>query len=1070
MKKKLLSIAAVLAVSGMAFAQADGEYYLYNESTKTFFSRGANWGTEASSDRYGIPVVWTSASGTLSTVDWTDVRITSTDGSSIYTDIGADKTDQCTWKFTAAGEGVYYWQTSDGTKYVKQDVGSLGNYCHLVAEAASATTWKLLTKAERDAIVAAYPNDNIQNVITASGSELMVDNFVSTINGSDYSQVDYTSKIGTARFTGSAGSWTWTQVRNENGQPVYGTDYCEVYQATGTYSQTITGLPQGIYKVTVQGFSRSAAFDVCNDLETKGWRISNDYLKANGEQVQLEPWVAERTDTSNPNNPTEGIAAFNDGKYTNEVYTYVGADGNLDLAIVIPTFKWGRWTLFNNFTLTYYASTAELKALFSSLKTEAGSLKNDAALNTYFKNIVTNALTEAESVDVDGSTPEQLQTAIDELDASLSSVRAVKPSLESLKNEIEVCQNISQNSTSATDAKTTFDAAVTTAQSGWEAAQTAESIQTQRTNLENARQTYVLVAYPTNGVTFDMTFLLKDAAVTSNSAWTNGGTASGEQYNGAPDNTYLDKYDGTSDMYQEVALPKGTYKLTAATRAHEEVEVGYIYFNSGRADIYNLGNTGNDLGNGWGWTVVEAGYVADASVKAKIGFYSVCTSGRWAGADNFKLELIGEYNAAGEVRQKLEASIKDANALNITANVGNSAFQIPQDAVTTFTAAIATAQDVYDNGSAEASALGDAKTALDNAIETYKATELNAPTAGQRFNIVMSYAGWDYDGCAVTYVANDRSDHGNYNVKYYGQNTNYAQAMIFTKVADESDTYTIMSVDEDGNDRYICTGTIYDGGNSSQIRTTTDASKALKLKVIATSTEGIYNLLNTEANNYIGSQDQGVFTVNSHITFKIEEAEKATVELAANAGWATLALPFAAEIPVGLKVYTAADVNNTVIELTEESTLKANTPYIVNVTAEQKVSFSGWGLASSATCTSGLLTGVFANTAAPVGSYVLQNQPDVDGVAFYNVVADAQPTVTANHAYLTLPAAGANVRALLLPGSDATGIETVEAADATVDVYSISGVLVRSGVKKSEALNGLAKGIYIVGGVKRTVK
>ena len=1068
MKKKLLSIAAVLAVGSMAFAQADGEYYLYNESTKTFFSRGSNWGTEASSDRYGIPVVWTSASGTLSTVDWTDVRISTKDGSTVYSDIRVNEA-QCTWKFTDAGDGSYYWQTSDGAKYVKLDVGSLGNYCHLVTEAASATTWKLLTKAERDAIVAAYPNDNIQNVITASESELTVDNFVSTINGSDYSQVDYTSKIGTARFTGSAGSWTWTQVRNENGQPVYGTNYCEVYQATGTYSQTITGLPQGIYKVTVQGFSRSAAFDVCNDLETKGWRISNDYLKANGEQVQLEPWVAERTEPSNPNSPAEGIVAFNEGKYTNEVYTYVGADGNLDLAIVIPTFKWGRWTLFNNFTLTYYASTAELKALFSSLKTEAGLLKEDAALNTYFKNIVTAALAEAESVNVDSSTPDQLQAAIDKLDASLSPVKAVKPSLESLKNEIAVCQNISTNSTSATDAKNTFDAAIATAESGWNAAETVESIQAQRTNLENARQTYVLVAYPTNGVTFDMTFLLNDAAVTSNSAWTNGGTASGQQYDGAPDNTYLDKYDGTSDMYQEVALPKGTYKLTAATRAHEEVEVGYIYFNSGRADIYNLGNTGNDLGNGWGWTVVEAGYVADASVKAKIGFYSVCTSGRWAGADNFKLELIGEYNAAGEVRQKLEASIKDAKALNITANVGSSAFQIPQDAVNTFTAAIAKAQGVYDNESAEASALGDAKTALDNAIETYKATELNAPTAGQRFNIVMSYAGWDYDGCAVTYVANDRSDHGNYNIKYYGQNTNYAQAMIFTKVAGESDTYTIMSVDEDGNDRYVCTGTVY-GGNSSQIRTTTDASKALKLKVIATSTEGIYNLLNTEANNYIGSQDQGVFTVNSHITFKIEEAKEATVELAANAGWATLALPFAAEIPAGLKVYTAADVNNTVIELTEENTLKANTPYIVNVTAEQKVSFSGWGLASSATCTSGLLTGVFANTAAPVGSYVLQNQPDVDGVAFYNVVADAQPTVTANHAYLTLPAAGANVRALFLPGSDATGIETVEAADATVDVYSISGVLVRSGVKKSEALNGLSKGIYIVGGVKRTVK
>lgn len=1071
MKKKLLSIAAVLAVGSMAFAQTDGEYYLYNESTKTFFSRGSNWGTEASSDRYGIPVVWTSASGTLSTVDWTDVRISTKDGSTVYSDISVNEA-QCTWKFTDAGDGSYYWQTSDGAKYVKLDVGSLGNYCHLVTEAASATTWKLLTKAERDAIVAAYPNDNIQNVITASESELTVNNFVSTINGSDYSQVDYTSKIGTARFTGSAGSWTWTQVRNENGQPVYGTDYCEVYQATGTYSQTITGLPQGIYKVTVQGFSRSAAFGVCNDLETKGWRISNDYLKANGEQVQLEPWVAERTEPSNPNSPAEGIAAFNEGKYTNEVYTYVGADGNLDLAIVIPTFKWGRWTLFNNFTLTYYASTAELKALFSSLKAEAGSLKDDAALNTYFKNIVTSALTKAESVNVDGSTPEQLQAAIDDLDASLSSVKAVKPSLESLKNEIAVCQNISTNSTSEVGAKTTFDAAVTTAQSGWEAAKTAESIQTQRTNLENARQTYVQVAYPTNGVTFDMTFLLNDAAVTSNSAWTNGGTASGQQYDGAPDNTYLDKYDGTSDMYQEVALPKGTYKLTAATRAHEEVEVGYIYFNSGRADIYTLGNTGNDLGNGWGWTVVEAGYVADASVKAKIGFYSVCTSGRWAGADNFKLELIGEYNAAGEARQKLEASIKDANALNVTANVGNSAFQIPQDAVTTFTAAIATAQDVYDNESAEASALGDAKTALDNAIETYRNVEFNKPAAGDLFKIVMNATGNEViDQHAITFVYNETAD-GNYNLQWlYENNANFAQALTISPVDGKKNTYTLSFVDAEGKTIYI--GTEASGGygdRNDRIRASENPDAAVELEMTYIS-EGVCHLKNISHGQNLGSTgDNGVFTSNTACNLTIVKAEKATVELAANAGWATLALPFAAEIPAGLKVYSVTAVNNAVIELNDEISLKANTPYIVNVTAEQKVSFSGWGLASSATCTSDFLTGVFANTAAPVGSYVLQNQPDVAGVAFYNVVADAQPTVTANHAYLTLSAAGANVRALLLPGSDATGIETVEAADATVDVYSISGVLVRSGVKKSEALNGLAKGIYIVGGVKRTVK
>jgi hypothetical protein len=39
-----------------------------------------------------------------------------------------------------------------------------------------------------------------------------------------------------------------------------------------------------------------------------------------------------------------------------------------------------------------------------------------------------------------------------------------------------------------------------------------------------------------------------------------------------------------------------------------------------------------------------------------------------------------------------------------------------------------------------------------------------------------------------------------------------------------------------------------------------------------------------------------------------------------------------------------------------------------------------------------------------------------------------------------------------------------------VDVFNLSGVRVRANVARSSALNGLAKGIYIVGGKKVVVK
>ena len=102
---------------------------------------------------------------------------------------------------------------------------------------------------------------------------------------------------------------------------------------------------------------------------------------------------------------------------------------------------------------------------------------------------------------------------------------------------------------------------------------------------------------------------------------------------------------------------------------------------------------------------------------------------------------------------------------------------------------------------------------------------------------------------------------------------------------------------------------------------------------------------------------------------------------------------------------------------------------------------------------------------------LVQNQPETDGVAFYRVEESKEPTINSYRAYLTVPAeAGINYLVLQLPDDNVTGIETAMEADNEVDVYSISGVLIRSKVKKSEALNGLDKGIYIVNGIKQAVK
>ena len=51
-----------------------------------------------------------------------------------------------------------------------------------------------------------------------------------------------------------------------------------------------------------------------------------------------------------------------------------------------------------------------------------------------------------------------------------------------------------------------------------------------------------------------------------------------------------------------------------------------------------------------------------------------------------------------------------------------------------------------------------------------------------------------------------------------------------------------------------------------------------------------------------------------------------------------------------------------------------------------------------------------------------------------------------------------------------TGVQQLVADDAVVDVFDTAGALIRSKVRKSEALSGLPRGIYVVGGEKMIVK
>lgn len=184
-----------------------------------------------------------------------------------------------------------------------------------------------------------------------------------------------------------------------------------------------------------------------------------------------------------------------------------------------------------------------------------------------------------------------------------------------------------------------------------------------------------------------------------------------------------------------------------------------------------------------------------------------------------------------------------------------------------------------------------------------------------------------------------------------------------------------------------------------------------------------------------------------------------------DAGAATLVLPYEAQIPTGVKAYTLTYTSGNKATATEVTdVIPANTPVLVNATAG-KYDFKATTkyTTKSDSPVSGCLYGAWAETEAPVGSYVLQNQSGT--VAFYRV-ATAGIKISANQAYLLASGAqGAGVMNVEFGGI--TGIKDVENADIESAnhgaVYTIDG-------KKADNAR-LSKGqVYVTKGKAFLVK
>lgn len=532
---------------------------------------------------------------------------------------------------------------------------------------------------------------------------------------------------------------------------------------------------------------------------------------------------------------------------------------------------------------------------------------------------------------------------------------------------------------------------------------------------------------------------------------------------------------------QAATLPAGRYTLKIyicnryGDKAFSENYFGFVE-NGGTT---HYGTTKSFSKNAWQTETVTFDLVEQTAGKVSLG-YKAADAGSNSNYSLYidRVELYKDADGLTVLKDQLPTAITEAKSFVESAvNVGTEPFQKPQSLLDPISAAITNAETAIADASATEETLLAAWKGLAAARTAYDEAPLNSPAEGDVFNFyITTNDGYGFKERYATFADNGKDGVSFYKASIRANAPYFAQTMMFKQVS--GNLYTISSIDANGVERYMCTLAKRDGGsNTSSIRLTDDSSKALSVEIIPSSTlDGVYNLKNTEANKLLGCQDNaseknigGLYTTTYHPDFKIIKTTMPSVELKTVAEYATIILPFKATIPEGLSVYSCGESEGQTLTLVPvETEMAANTPYIVKGATTFEHTFTGFGAATTTSYNAGWLTGTYTAVTATAGTYVLQ---DLEGkVAFYKVATGSEPTIGANRAYLTMPASAPEINALYFPTlGDETAAAEVKVADALVDVLTINGVVVRKGVKASEALRGLKRGLYIVGGEKRVV-
>ncbi len=349
----------------------NGQYYLYNIGAKRYLTGGVNYGTHAAVNFAAqIATFYQNGEG------WrihTNIR-TNSDALNHngYVDCGGDGD---TWYLIEVEPGVYNISTvnsNTGATLLGYSGERRGNWWQVDTDNEGASLainqWKLVSKAERDALLAqATPNNPFDATYYIHAA------------GFDHHLADASMAFPTQKWQ----TWFEEGKGGNNGIGGWEPDFnWECWNAGNIkFYQELTGLPAGRYTLRAQGYYRHGNFEQAETEALNGQTKDDGAIlyATNGSNVtkqnNLVPVVSEAGKVPGygrnsavgtfPDDRHETVAQFFEaGLYKNYVNdVIVGPDGKLTIGMEKFENNQGReWVVLDNFRLTYLGPV-EIKSM-----------------------------------------------------------------------------------------------------------------------------------------------------------------------------------------------------------------------------------------------------------------------------------------------------------------------------------------------------------------------------------------------------------------------------------------------------------------------------------------------------------------------------------------------------------------------------------------------------------------------------------------------------------------------------------------------------------------------------------